>query len=96
MICNDELFLIIKALLEKYHAECAILFGSYARGDATESSDIDVIVVGGETFRPKDIFAFGEELRERTNKNVDAFEMREVNKNSAFYDNVMKEGVRIA
>ena len=34
-----------------------------ARG-ATDESDVDVIVVGGDRFRTTDIFAFGEELRE--------------------------------
>ena len=86
----------IKTLLLKYHAEYAILFGSYARGDESNESDIDVVVVGGASFRAKDIFAFGEELRELTQKNVDAFEIREINKNTESYDNVMREGVRIA
>lgn len=58
----------IKTLLLKYHAEYAILFGSYARGDESNESDIDVVVVGGASFRAKDIFAFGEELRELTQK----------------------------
>lgn len=86
----------IKILLEKYHAEYAILFGSYARGEETEDSDIDVIVVGGEKFRGRDILAFGEELRELTQKDVDAFELREVNRDTVFYDTVMREGVKIA
>lgn len=86
----------IKMLILKYHAEYAILFGSYARGDASSESDIDVVVVGGTDFRAKDIFAFGEDLRHLTQKNVDAFEIREVNKDTSFYENVMKEGVRIA
>lgn len=87
---------LIKTLLRKYHAEYAILFGSYARGDADEDSDIDVIVVGGENFKAKNIFAFGEDLRQLTNKNVDAFEIREINMNTEFYDSVLREGVRIA
>lgn len=93
---KSEVERIIKLLLDKYHAECAILFGSYARGEETDSSDIDVIVIGGTHFKPKDIFAFGEELRQLTNKKVDAFEIREVNKDTKFYENVMREGVRIA
>lgn len=86
----------IKTLLVKYHGEYAILFGSYARGDESNESDIDVIVVGGVNFRAKDIFAFGEELRQLTQKNVDAFEIREINKNTEFYENIMREGIRIA
>ncbi len=85
----------IKKLLCKYHAEYAILFGSYARGEADENSDIDVIVVGGSGFRATDIFAFGEELRELSQKSVDAFEIREVDKDTEFYRSIMREGVRI-
>ena len=91
-----ELEAVIRALLRKYHAEYALLFGSYARGEATADSDIDVIVFGGKNFRPTDIFAFGEELRQLTGKDVDAFEIREVNVGTPFYNAVMEEGVRIA
>ena len=96
LLTRTEIEQIIRELLHKYHAESALLFGSYARGEATASSDIDVIVVGGERFRARDIFAFGEELRQRTQKDVDAFEIREVNVGTPFYENVMREGVKIA
>ena len=86
----------IRQLLFRYHAEYALLFGSYARGDATEDSDIDVVVFGGEGFSKRDIFAFAEDLRELTGKEVDAFEICEVNVGTPFYDAVMKEGKRIA
>ena len=93
---REELEKHIKALLLKYNAEYALLFGSYARGEETGESDIDVVVIGGEKFKPVDIFAFGEELRQLTGKDVDAFEIREINKDTEFYENVIKEGVRIA
>ena len=96
VIATDELKTMIRALLHKYHAEYALLFGSYARGEATADSDIDVVIFGGKDFRPADIFAFGEELRQLTNKEVDAFEIREVNAGTPFYNAVMEEGVRIA
>ena len=92
----QELEYHIKAMLAKYNAEYAILFGSYARGEADENSDIDVIIVGGESFHLTDILALGEDLRELTQKNVDAFEIREVNKNSYFYRSILCEGVCIA
>lgn len=48
----NEIKAIVKELLERYHAEYALLFGSYARGDATPDSDIDIIVVGGRILSP--------------------------------------------
>ena len=92
----DEIREIVAALAARYGADRIYLFGSYARGEATAASDIDVIVVGGTNFRPRDIFAFGEELRQRTQKDVDAFEIREVNTGTPFYESIMREGVKIA
>lgn len=96
VLTRSELETAIRVLLKKYHAEYALLFGSYARGEATASSDIDLVVVGGANFRARDIFSFGEELRQLTHKDVDAFELRELNVGTPFYETVMQEGVRIA
>ena len=86
----------IRKLLSQYHAEYALLFGSYARGDATENSDIDVVVFGGKDFKKTDIFSFAEDLRMLTGKDVDAFEICEINVGTPFYETVMREGKRIA
>ena len=91
-----EIKMTIKTLLRKYDAEYALLFGSYARGDANENSDVDVVVFGGDRFKKVNIFAFAEELRQITGKNVDAFEICEINQLSPFYNNVIKEGIKIA
>ena len=96
VLTRSELETAIRALLKKYHAEYALLFGSYARGEATASSDIDLVVVGGVNFRARDIFSFGEELRQLTHKDVDVFELRELNVGTPSYETVMQEGVRIA
>ena len=92
----NEIKAIVKELLDRYHAEYSLLFGSYARGDATPDSDIDIIVVGGKNFVPRNIFALAEDLREMTGRKADVFEMREVNTGTPFYESVMKEGIRIA
>ncbi len=86
----------IKALLRRYGAESAVLFGSYARGEQTDTSDIDVIVFGGRNFKKSNIFAFAEELRQMTGKDVDAFEICEVDPQTPFYQSVMEEGIKIA
>lgn len=85
----------IKVLLVRYNAESALLFGSYARGEETPESDIDVIVFGGKNFKKSNIFAFAEELNLMTGKDVDAFEICEVNKETPFYNSIMKEGIKI-
>lgn len=87
---------VIKSLLVRYNAEYALLFGSYARGEETPDSDIDVVVFGGKDFKKSNIFAFAEDLREALGKNADVFEISEVNRDTPFYDNLMKEGVKIA
>lgn len=95
-LSRQEVESAIRILVQKYNADYAVLFGSYARGEENEGSDIDVVVFGGENFHDTDIFAFGEDLRELTQKSVDAFEIREINKGTEFYNNILREGVRIA
>lgn len=91
----DEIKSVVGKLLKRYHAEYALLFGSYARGEATPESDIDLVVVGGENFVPHDIFALAEDLREMTGHDVDVYELREVNVGTPLYESVMREGIRI-
>ena len=85
----------IKELLARYNAEYALLFGSYARGDETPESDIDVVVFGGDHFKKTDIFAFVEDLREALATNADVFEISGVDKGTPLYDSLMKEGIKI-
>ena len=44
---KEQVLIEIKALAEKYSIEQVILFGSRARGDFKERSDIDLAVRGG-------------------------------------------------
>lgn len=92
----NEISAVVLPLLKKYHAERAILFGSYARQEADASSDIDLLVVGGKNFDPTDVLCIAEELYTALNKLVDVFELREINPNSTFYNTIMGEGVQIA
>ena len=92
----NEIETILKSLLTKYNAEYALLFGSYARGEATPDSDIDVVIFGGASFVPRNVFALAEEIRELTGHNADVFEIREVNPGTSFYETIMKEGIKIA
>lgn len=87
---------IIAGLLRKYHAESGILFGSYAREDAGEYSDIDLLVIGGAHFDPTDVFSIADDLHRATDKEVDVYELREIKQGSPLYEHIFDEGVRIA
>ncbi len=99
---SDRIFTIgditrlVKPIAEKYKVQEIYLFGSYARGEADESSDLDFLVFGGEKFKPTMIFSLAEELREVLKKDVDVFEITEINKDSDFYRAIMKERLLVA
>lgn len=92
----EELIQIILPILKKYHAENALLFGSYARQEATHASDIDLLVIGGDHFDPTDVFCVADELHRATGKEVDVYELCELERDSPFYNTVMSEGVQVA
>lgn len=87
---------IVKPIALKYQVKEIYLFGSYARGEATDESDLDFLVFGGENFKLTMIFSLAEELREAFQKNVDVFEIHEINQQSVFYDTIMKERLLVA
>lgn len=91
---TDALRAIAGPLVTRYGMRGASLFGSYARGSADAASDIDVLVDAGEHFRALDVYAFGEDLRRLTGKDVDVYEIRELD-DGPFRDNVLKEAVRL-
>ncbi len=93
---REELVALILPILRKYHASEAVLFGSYARQEATGSSDVDLVVIGREQFDPTDVFCIADELYRKLGKDVDVYELREINEGTEFYHTIFSEGVRIA
>ena len=99
---NDKVFKItdikalVKPIAEKYNVDEIYLFGSYARDEADQNSDLDFLVFGGQNFKLTMIFSLAEELRAILNKKVDVFEINEINQDSEFYKTIMKERLRIA
>ena len=87
---------LVEPIAQKYKVQAIYLFGSYARGDADESSDLDFLVFGGESFKLTMIFSLAEELRSVLKKNVDVFEISEINRDSEFYNTIMKERMFVA
>ena len=96
-VCTMEhIVAMVRPLADKDRVKEIYLFGSYARGEADENSDLDFLVFGGEMFKRTMIFALAEDLRETLKKKVDVFEIGEVNPDSDFYKTIMKEKVLVA
>ena len=47
----ENITALVKPLAQKYQVKEVYLFGSYARGEADENSDLDFLVIGGEGFK---------------------------------------------
>lgn len=93
---REEIIDVITPILHKYKAKQAILFGSYARREADAQSDIDLLVIGGDFFDPTDVFCIADELHRATGKQVDVYELREINAGTDFFRSIFSEGVKIA
>ena len=91
----EELRGIILPIIHKYNAQSAILFGSYARDEADYESDIDVMIIGGESFVPSDVFCIADDLFKTARKPVDVYEKREIDDGSTFYQTIMDEGIEL-
>ena len=61
----------IKPVVDRYDIEELRLFGSYATGKATESSDVDMVVTYGNDCRGLTCIRFMDELEHALGKPVD-------------------------
>ena len=96
----DEIKRRLTPVFEKYQVKRAYLFGSYARGEATPESDIDIRVEKGENnehlysiFQASGMWQM---LTEFAEKEVDLLTCLPSKKyDRQFYDNVLRDEVLI-
>ncbi|MCL2362952.1 MAG: nucleotidyltransferase domain-containing protein [Defluviitaleaceae bacterium] len=72
-----------------------MLFGSYARGDATQYSDVDLMLDSGGRLNGFDFFGIAGRIIKNMPIKTDVFELSEVKKPSGLMDNLNREGVVI-
>lgn len=93
VLTMDEIKKACKTVLDEYEVKYCILFGSYAKGTATETSDVDLLVsgnVGGMRF-----FGMAERLRTQLKKRVDLLDIRQLKDNTELLDEILKDGVKV-
>lgn len=89
----QEIILILREILEKFEVKKAILFGSYAKNQPTQTSDIDLVIYSEGKLLNINFYGLLEELVEKLGKNIDLFEISEIQKNSKIYNDIKSEGV---
>jgi len=95
MLSIEDIKTYITPVVEKYPVDKVILYGSYARGDASDTSDIDLIVESRGRLHNRKIFALGGELLDAVPVRVDVYDILEIENPSAMYENIQKEGITI-
>ena len=100
----DHVFRIAKALYENYGADRVILFGSTARGDTREWSDIDLLVIknGEDDYVCQRIGRAKLAIKHVTRGipvdvlvNTEAEVEAEITRGNYFYQDIMEEGTVI-
>lgn len=93
LLTIDEIKAACKTVLDEYSVKYCILFGSYAKGTATEQSDVDLLIstdVTGLRF-----YGITERLRNELNKKVDLLDLRQLTDNRGLLDDILKDGVKV-
>ena len=86
---KDELSPIFK----KYDVNSAILFGSYAKENARDNSDVDILVDSG--LKGLAFFGLLEDVVNALGKPVDLIDVTQVDPNSVVMNEINQKGVMI-
>lgn len=80
-------------ILNEHDIKFCYLFGSYARNEARENSDVDLLIdtdITGMAF-----FKLIEEMRTALHKKVDLIRLRDITEDNPISLNILKEGIKI-
>lgn len=83
----------IKNVLLKYNAKRAGLFGSFVRNEASEESDVDVLVEFKETVSLLEFISIKFELEDLLNRKVDLVEYNAIK--PALRNSILSEQIQI-
>jgi len=89
----EEIKRRLTPVFQRYGVRKAVLFGSYARGEARPVSDVDILVDSG--LRGLAFYGFGFDASKALQKELDIFDVREVIINSRIDHEIKNTGVRI-
>ena len=89
----EEIKEMLHEVLKNFSVKKAILFGSYAKNTPTSKSDIDLVIDSEGTLLNIYFYGLLEDLVQKLQKDVDLFEISEIQKDSQIYKDIENEGV---
>lgn len=85
---------VCKDVFDGTTIEYAYLFGSYSRGEATETSDVDLIFYSQDV-KGIEYFGIVEKLRQKLHKKVDLLRIQTLFDNRELLLDIMRDGIKI-
>ena len=93
ILTTEEIRAACGEILKDYSVQYCYLFGSYAKGNASPTSDVDLLI-STETTGLR-FYELTERLRERLHKKIDLLDLRQLSGNQELLNEVLKDGIRI-
>lgn len=93
ILSMDDLIDRCKKVLDRYKVNYCYLFGSYAKGGATQTSDVDLLVA--TSVKGLKFYGMVEDLRVSLNKRVDVLGVEQLNNNPELLNEILKDGIKI-
>ena len=93
VLSKEDIVRSCNLVFQTYPVEYCYLFGSYAKGLASETRDVDLLLctnITGIKF-----YGLVERLRETLKKNVDVLEVRQLTNNPELINEILRDGVKI-
>ncbi|MBO4558790.1 MAG: nucleotidyltransferase domain-containing protein [Lachnospiraceae bacterium] len=90
---REDIIRVCGEIFSEYDVDYCYLFGSYAKGKAVATSDVDLLISGKVTGLK--YYEMVERLREGLCKKVDALDFRQLLNNEELLNAVLKEGIKI-
>lgn len=90
---QDDIIEKCRRILDEYPVHYCILFGSYAKGKAGESSDVDLLI--SSDVKGLKFYGMVEKLRKALNKKVDVLNVEQLKDNLELTNEILKDGIRI-
>lgn len=90
---QSQIRAILSPVFDEYNVKKAVLFGSYAKGEARENSDIDILVDSG--LKGLAFFGLLEDVAVSLDKPVDLIDTSQLLKDSEVDNEIKENGVVI-